>query len=167
MDFSELSNDNDLESSVDDDENDNENDTTITNEMRYGSKIYPYIPSDWMGNSVMREAWLADKESFTDKWVAGYIVGFVNGTSMKSATFGVGIKETNIIIADSPDITDPSLVMPVQLSKSNKASQAIRDAVNLSSHPENLYRRIKICADIDEYMSVIGLKNTTSFCWID
>lgn len=57
--------------------------------------------------------------------------------------------------------------MPVQLSKSNKASQAIRDAVNLSSHPENLYRRIKICADIDDYMSVIGLKNTTSFCWID
>lgn len=175
MDLSETSNDNDLESSVGDDDDPStssgqahhENDTTITDEMRFGSKTYPYVPSDFTSNKAMREAWLADKESFTCKWVAGYIVGFVNGTSMKSATFGVGTKETNIIIADSPNITDSSLVMPVQLSKSNKASQAIRDAVNLSSHPENLYRRIKICADIDDYMSVIGLKNTTSFCWID
>lgn len=169
MDLSELQ---DTDASQDTDEKkvdteNSENDTTITDYMRFGSKTYPYIPSDWIANEAMKQQWTNGKENFTGVWVAGYIVGYISGTSLKSVVFGVGTKETNIVIADKPDIRDPLSVLPVQLSKSNNANQAVRDALNLSTHPENIYRRVKICADVDTYMNVLGLKNTTSYCWIN
>lgn len=104
--------------------------------------------------------------SQTDCWLDGYIVGYVNGSSIKNAVFSVGDINTNILLAVSPDINDVSRVVPVQLN-SGSTYVATRDSLNLSAHPENLHRRVKVMGKICKYMSVAGVKNTRDFLWAD
>lgn len=84
--------------------------------------------------------------------VQGYIVGTANsGTSYdQEAPFTVA---TNIGLADSPNETNPSNILPVQLP-----TGALRTALNLKDHPENLKAEVTVTGSLEAYFSVPGLK---------
>lgn len=96
-------------------------------------------------------------------YVIGYIVGYVNGTSMKSSEFSAGNSATNIILADTPVETDYSNCIPVQLSLSPLACKEVRDAINLLTNPSMLKKKIYIQGNIDSYMRVVGIKETKEY----
>lgn len=136
-------------------------DITYVDGLRVGSQTYPYLPSDIAKGLLQlesNEGYLVDRE---DVWVCGYVVGYVNGTRMKSFVNGTGDKETNVVLADGCERWDLSLLFPVQLSKSPVACGKVRDMLNLSLHPENLFRRVKVKGNIESYMGVWGMKNTS------
>ena len=89
--------------------------------------------------------------------VKGYIVGTaISGTKYdQEAPFTAN---TNLGLADSPDETDPSKIIPVQLP-----SGSIRTALNLVDNP-NLYKaEVTITGSLEAYFSVPGLKSPTSY----
>lgn len=89
--------------------------------------------------------------------VVGYIVGYVNGTKMKSSTFATGDVRTNILLADTPVEKDSTKCIPVQLTTSNEACKATRMALNLCDNPEMLHQKIQLKGDVTIYMGVTGL----------
>jgi len=89
--------------------------------------------------------------------VHGYIVGTANsGASYnQEAPFTVA---TNIGLADSPDETNPSKILPVQLP-----TGALRTALNLKDHPENFKAEVTMTGSLETYFSVPGLKSPTAY----
>ncbi|MCA1320499.1 5'-nucleotidase C-terminal domain-containing protein [Bacillus tianshenii] len=86
--------------------------------------------------------------------VKGYIVGITLGTN--SYQFDAPFNgDTNMAIADSPDETDPSKIMPVQLPT------AFRSKFGLGTNPGNDGKEIVITASIEDYFKVKGLKSPT------
>ena len=98
-----------------------------------------------------------DFESDSEIWLIGYIVGYVNGSSMSSSKFAAGNKASNIILADSPFETSFKNCVPVQLSNTSTEKEKVRNALNLSSKPENLKHKVKILGTIANYMSTNGI----------
>ena len=100
--------------------------------------------------------------------VEGYIVGAtVTGSGGKAtyshtAPFTFTAAGTNIAIADSPNETNPSKILPVQLP-----SGSIRTELNLKDHPENLGKKIQITGSLEAYFSVPGLKSPTEYTFIE
>ncbi|WP_277584947.1 DUF6359 domain-containing protein [Psychrobacillus antarcticus] len=88
--------------------------------------------------------------------VQGYIVGTANsGTSYKQeAPFTAA---TNIGLADSPNETNPSNILPVQLP-----TGAIRTALNLKDNPENFKAEVTVTGSLEAYFSVPGLKSPSA-----
>lgn len=91
-------------------------------------------------------------------YVKGYIVGFVQGTSMSTAKFSTGDIESNIIIADYINENDIYCCIPVQLPKGT----SIRATLNLSDNPDVLGKKYLFVGTLSDYMNVIGLKKTSS-----
>lgn len=118
-------------------------------------------------NGEIAEAYYKTETSLPGIWVYGYIVGYIDGTSMNAAVFGTGERATNLLLADTPFETDPDKCLPIQLSTSSKANQSVRTALNLSNHPENYRQKVAICGTVTTYMSTIGLKNTTDYQFLD
>lgn len=91
-------------------------------------------------------------------WVEGYIVGVVDGKSLKDgAKFEAAAVATNLIIADNADASDSESVIPVQLP-----TGFIRDALNLSDNPTNLKMKVAVYGTLENYFSVAGVKNVTA-----
>lgn len=130
---------------------------------RDGTSVRPYLPSDFAFGGAFSTFLQKNQIYLSDTWVEGYIVGYVNGSKMTSIILSSGDKETNVVIANSTDETNISQMLPIQLSKSSVASQAIRDAVNLKQNPENLHKKVKLQGEITTYMSVWGIKNVTDY----
>ncbi|GLB61868.1 DUF6359 domain-containing protein [Cytobacillus sp. NCCP-133] len=100
----------------------------------------------------------------TNKGVAtveGYMVGVTKSTSSYSHS-GPFTVATNIAIADSPDETDPSKILPVQLPSGN-----VRAGLNLVDNPDNLGAKVQITGTLETYYSVPGLKNSSSYSWVE
>jgi uncharacterized protein len=93
--------------------------------------------------------------------VEGYIVGIVKA---KNSIQHVGpfTQDTNIAIADSPDETDTSKILPVQLP-----SGSIREGLNLKTNPNNLGKKIQITGSLEAYFSMPGHKSASSFTFVD
>ncbi len=96
----------------------------------------------------------------TGVWASGYIVGWVDGM-----TYATGVKftipatsETNVIIADTPDETDYSKCVPVQLPLGE-----LRSAINLQSNPGNLGKKLNYKGSLAKYFGVRGLKEGTAY----
>ena len=70
------------------------------------------------------------------------------------APFTFTAASTNIAIADSPNETNASKILPVQLP-----SGSVRTELNLKDHPENLGKKIQITGTLGAYFSVPGLQN--------
>lgn len=84
-------------------------------------------------------------------WVYGYIVGCASpflGTS----------KDTNLAIAGRTAATDKSECLSVELAKG-----ALRDALNLLSHPGYLGRKVFLKGDIETYYGMPGIKRITEW----
>ena len=137
-----------------------EDDSQSTKE-RNGSKDYPFTADDLSTGSVGLYI-TTTNSSKNDCWVEGYIVGYINGTNINNAVFDAGDKETNILLASSPNETDIKKVVPVQLSTGTSYIDA-RSALNLHQHPENLKRKVTVLGKLCTYMSVAGIKNTRDY----
>ena len=147
-------------------------DTTVPNpseeENEQGSDtatipVAAYSVDDVLNGEIVDAFYANADTSFAKVWLSGYIVGYVNGTKLSSATFEAGEKMTNILLADSPLETDYGNCIPVQLSTSSAANKQVREALNLSTHPDNLRKKVCVLGDIVLYMSAIGMKNVTKY----
>lgn len=92
----------------------------------------------------------------TTAFVKGYIVGAAKGSMSKLETSNFTI-ETNMLIADTPNETDATQIIPVQLP-----SGSIRTDWNLKDHPENYQKQVIIEGKLEAYFNQPGLKSPTS-----
>lgn len=119
-----------------------------------GTKENPYTPEEVM-------ALTADQ---TGVYVKGYIVGSATGASWKDSfsTSTIGASQSNIGLADSSSEDKAEYVMPVALV----ANTDTRNALQLSSHPENIRHQVIIYGDATKYFGIMGIKNTSSYEWV-
>jgi len=98
------------------------------------------------------------------QWVKGYIVGAAEFVA-KGNTFHFeapfGSVNTNVMIADSPDETNSSNVMVVQLP-----SGVVRDILNLDDNTGNHKKEVMVRGGLEDYFGQPGMKNTIG-CIID
>ncbi|MBR1547218.1 MAG: hypothetical protein IJ637_00625 [Prevotella sp.] len=96
-------------------------------------------------------------------YVKAYIVGFIEGQAYESGVkfSSASTTQTNILIAASPDETNPANCMPVQLPTGD-----IRAKLNLQDNPGNYKKEVVLYGNITKYFGVPGLKNT-SYAVID
>lgn len=89
--------------------------------------------------------------------VKGYIVGSIVNSS---PVLGEGTHApSNLLLADSPYETDRSKMLPVQLVNGT----AVRNGLNLPSHPENLGKLITVTGSLEAYFSTPGMRAPTTF----
>ena len=99
----------------------------------------------------------------TGVWVSGYIVGYMptggSSTQLTDAVFGDASAATNLnlVIATTPDETNPAKCVGVQLPTS------IRAALNLQQNPGNLGKKLNIKGDIMKYCGGPGVKNGSEY----
>lgn len=89
--------------------------------------------------------------------VKGFIVGTANsGTSYnQAAPFS---SATNVGLADNPNETDASKILPVQLP-----TGSVRAGLNLKDNPQNFKAEVTISGSLETYFSVPGLKNANAY----
>lgn len=109
------------------------------------------------GDTISVSALLAGSaEEGADVWVAGYIVGYVAGTSLSAARFQApedGVQNTNLLIADTPEETSAAACAAVQLP----ASSELREELCLSSFPELLGARLAFYGTAKTYFKQPGI----------
>ena len=106
-------------------------------------------------------AQVLDGATGTGAWITGYIVGTVTDKSIQTdAEFGTAnANAANILLAATPDVTDYTKCVPVQLTNGSKT----REALNLVNHPENLGKLVKVEGTFENYFGVPGLKSPTNY----
>ena len=126
-----------------------------------GTEVNPYTIE------LVQEIYESESKPADPVWIEGYIVGYVDGTSYNGpanaaparrvAVFGIPDEsQTEILIAASPEETNPDNCIPVQLPKG-----ILREQLDLYAHPELLGQSIKVCGTVDKYFGTCGIKNTT------
>lgn len=134
---------------------------TVQNEAYiYSHSATTDKPEETVEMSVA-EAIAAYSGTPTPAAVKGYIVGWVEGQSYESgAKFNGNVtddtEKTDVLLADSPDETDPAKCIPVQLP-----SGAVRSKVNLKDNPDNYKKQVTLTGSIEKYFGVPGLKSVT------
>ncbi len=103
----------------------------------------------------------------TEVWLTGYIVGYVNSSTINSVQFSAGDKTTNVILADCPLETNNKNCIPIQLNANSSDKAATQSALNLAHHPENLKQKVKILGKVSTYMSVVGLKDVKKYAFLE
>lgn len=138
--------------------NKNESSTTSpsekedTNENESGSYLSPFSVSE-----------AQQQGELSGVWVKGYIVGYVEGTTIKKAQFATGgDTPSNLLLASDKSCTNISNCLPVQLPNGSKT----RIALNLMDNPENLHKYVYLYGNLTNYFNVKGLKNTKEFEWV-
>lgn len=103
----------------------------------------------------------------TENWVKGYIVGWIdvnvtNVLKAETARFDTpATVNTNILIAPAPDCTDWTQCVPVQLP-----SGAVRDALNLAVHPDNVGKLVSLYGTTgSKYCSIYGVRSVMDYNW--
>ncbi|MDE6118247.1 MAG: hypothetical protein K2F82_00085 [Muribaculaceae bacterium] len=96
----------------------------------------------------------------TTGWATGYIVGSAADKTADSFTTATGAEAsgTNIFIAASPNETDYTKCIPVQLP-----AGAVRDALNLQANPGNLGKQVTLFGSFEKYFGMVGIKSVTEF----
>lgn len=125
------------------------------------SLLYPTASSKALAAGAISVSEAIANNTGNGKTVEGYIVGTVKGGSGTSISYQFTAPftaDTNIAIADTPNETNKTKILPVQLP-----AGAVRDGLNLKNHPENLGKKIQITGDLLAYFSVPGHKNASSF----
>ena len=89
--------------------------------------------------------------------VKGFIVGTASSKTSydQEAPFTVA---SNLGLADSPDETDPTKILPVQLP-----SGSIRSGLNLVDNPANFKAEVTITGSLEAYFTTAGLKSPTAY----
>ncbi len=87
--------------------------------------------------------------------------GFIVGTASSKTSYDQEAPFTtasNLGLADSPDETDPTKILPVQLP-----SGSIRSGLNLVDNPSNFKAEVTITGSLEAYFTTAGLKSPTAF----
>lgn len=92
--------------------------------------------------------------------VEGYIVGFAKGNQVFADN---NLGDTNLVIADSREEKDQSLMLFVQLPNKNN----FRFDFGLASNPHILGRKIRVTGKNERYFSQNGLKNPSAIAFAD
>lgn len=125
----------------------------------------PVTPGTTGDDEYLTVAEALAAEGGTYALVVGYVVGYVDGTTLSKAVFGCPEDKvnTNLLLADSPAETDQARVFPVALPKGS----AVRDELNLYDHPEYLGTCVGVEGVIEKYFSIMGMKEVEDFYWIE
>ncbi|MBQ9525907.1 MAG: hypothetical protein IJR69_12455 [Bacteroidaceae bacterium] len=93
-----------------------------------------------------------------NNYVKGYIVGWVDGASIASGSkFDVPPSpETEVLLADSPNETDPANTLPIQLPAGD-----VTNAAELHAHPELLKKEVTFYGSLERYFGTQGMKGTS------
>jgi hypothetical protein len=148
---------------------------TSTNWILDGDGPEPPQPPDGDGDGSKESPYSVEQGRFFQNgdtaWVIGYIVGSVkDGVSSISSADDVFIGvssgfnlRTNILIADSPDETDYTKCIVVNLP-----TGAVRTALNLMDNPGNLKKQLAIRGVLRTYFGIAGMRDipATSTNWI-
>jgi len=99
----------------------------------------------------------AKTKSGSMAYVTGYIVGYVDGTTLSSgAKFeAASASETEILIADAADCKDATLVLPVQLPVGD-----LRTKLN-PSIASNIGKQVVVYGSLENYFGTTGMKSTS------
>lgn len=89
-------------------------------------------------------------------WVKGYIVGTYHDYDAHFETSGAS--NNNILLAESPDVSDKSKCIDVQLPFGD-----VRTALNLADNPGMIGAQVALYGDVLKYNTMPGLKNTTRY----
>ncbi|MCM1293075.1 MAG: DUF5689 domain-containing protein [Bacteroides sp.] len=117
-----------------------------------GTEDSPYNPTQVLAKG-------ADVNE-TGQWVSGYIVGYIPDKALDGALFTVpATSASNILIATTPDETDYTKCVPVQLVKQT----APRTALNLMDNPGNLGKKCSVYGTLAKYFLVAGVKETSNY----
>ncbi len=92
--------------------------------------------------------------------VIGYYVGFVNGSTISSATASriYDKPNTNLLLCEDSLCLFPEECLPVELPKGE-----VRDALNSFDNPELFGRRLLIRGTLATYFKTMGLKSPTAW----
>lgn len=95
-----------------------------------GSEAKPYTVADVLGGI----------NAGTDKWVKGYIVGFIGGVDAKTASkfTAEGANDLTLLLADAADVKDATQCISVALPADKRAE------LGLKSKPENLGKAVAL-----------------------
>lgn len=101
-----------------------------------------------------------NKAGTNDVWVYGYIVG--GDLSSSRCSFDPPFtSNTNLVIASKSSCRNKESCLSVQLQKG-----AVRDALNLVTHPENIGKQVFLKGDIvDSYFGIPGIQCVSEYKW--
>lgn len=122
-----------------------------------GSEAKPY--------SAAQVVAMGTSANVADKWVSGYIVGWVDNTVQnfadeKNAMFTLpATAATNVLLASTPGVTDYKQCCVVNLPNTN----GIRAAINLVDNPGNLGKVVNVKGTIRKYFNIPGVRDLTAF----
>ncbi len=92
-------------------------------------------------------------------WVKGYIVGYVEKSSMSGTVFEIPTEaQTEIVIAATPDETDIDKCFPVQLP-----SGFVRTGLNVFEKNELHGAEVWVKGSIEKYFGVAAMKSTSDY----
>lgn len=117
-----------------------------------GTKTDPYDIASIIGFNPQSTT----ASDHTNVWVKGYIVGTYYDYNAHFET--AGASNNNILMADSPNVTDKSQCIDVQLPAGD-----VRNALNLASNPSLLGKEVMVYGDVLKYNSMPGVKNTSDY----
>lgn len=98
------------------------------------------------------------EQAQTGVWTAGYIVGYVEGGSYESGVkFGVpdasaDYNNANIVIAATPDCTDPAKAIPVRLTSDARKTLGLKNA------PEVFGKKLLVKGGLELYLGQPGIR---------
>lgn len=128
------------------------------------------IFNDFDNPITVTQAIEKNEEGHTGLWVKGYIVGTYYNEIFEGfdyeAPFNTIGSDKRVCIADSPDETDPTKLIFVQLDLLGLTS--IKDSTNLMDNPDLHNKEIKYYGDLDAYNSEnswFGMKNIQGY-WL-
>lgn len=132
----------------------------------FGGESYaPQIEGEGTAESPFTVGSVIAGATGSDKWVTGYIVGWVEGQAYATgAHFGVpATVASNILLAATPTETNPSNCIPLQLP----SGSAVRTALNLQNNPANLGKQVSVKGSLETYFGMPGLKSVSLYAWGD
>ncbi|MGE6414534.1 DUF6359 domain-containing protein [Planococcus kocurii] len=101
-------------------------------------------------------------EAIANNTGSATVKGFIVGTVISKTSYDQEAPFTavsNLGLADSPDETDPTKILPVQLP----SSSAIRAGLNLVNNPTKFKAEVTITGSLETYFTTAGLKSPTAF----
>jgi DNA/RNA endonuclease YhcR with UshA esterase domain len=122
-----------------------------------GSEANPYTVVQGISNQGSRDT----------SWVEGYIVGCVRDgvtTISSAANVYIGVSsgwnsQTNVLIANSPDETDYTKCIAVNLP----SQRPLRTEVNLVTNPANYKKKIAVRGVMRTYFGIAGLRDSYGY----
>lgn len=121
------------------------------------STIAPFITS----SNVQAAEPITVAEAIANNSGAATVKGFIVGTASSGTSYDQEVpftSATNVGLADDPNETDASKILPVQLP-----TGAIRAGINLVDNPLNFKAEVTISGTLGAYFTVPGLRSANAY----